>query len=274
MIRREFIKQGISAGFALAVMPTTAWAILTSSEDLVTDHVNIPTPKGMMPAYLAMPKGSGPFPTVLVIHEIFGVHAYIQDVCHRLAKEGYLAIAPYLYFREGDVTQMEDIQQIISKVVNKTNPSQVMSDLDAAVEWLSKNKSANSSMLMMTGFCWGGNIVWTYSYHQPKIKTGVAWYGKLASSPGSESSKTPIEIARTLKTPILGLYGGKDQGIPLKDVQKMRSALKEGRSGSEILVFPEAEHGFHADYRPSYNEKSAKEGWVKMLDWFKKHAHG
>ncbi len=261
--RREFVGLGISAGFALAVTPVTGLAITTSEEGLVLETLKI----GEMPAYMARPKGKGPYPVVIVIQEIFGIHAYIQDVCRRLAKQGYFAIAPSLYYREGDVTKMEDIQKIISDVVMKVPQAQVLSDLDSVMEWVGKQKEADAKRAAITGFCWGGNVVWMYCHHNPKMKAGVAWYGKLVNV-RQAGEKSPLDIGGGLKVPVLGLYGGKDKGIPLIDIEKMKASLK---NGSEIVVFPEAEHGFHADYRPSYHPKSAEEGWKKLLQWFKKH---
>lgn len=263
---------GISAGFALSVSPVTAWAISTPSEGLVTDTIQVPLGSEQMPAYWAMPKGKGPFPVVLVIQEIFGIHAYIQDVCRRLAKEGnYLAIAPSLYFRQGDATKIEDRQKLVSEIVSKVPQSGVMTDLDATLKFLKTKKVANTARVGITGYCWGGNVTWMYSAHNPSLKAGVAWYGRLKGDVTPVMQKYPVEIAKDLKVPVLGLYGAEDQGIPVESVEQMRQALATGKSGSEIIVYPEAEHGFHADYRPSYHEASAKEAWGKLLAWFKKH---
>ena len=269
--RREFIHLGIGAGFALAVSPAAAWAITTSDEGIVAGPVMIPTGGKSMPGYRALPKGKGPFPTVVVIQEIFGIHEYIQDVCRRLAREGYFAVAPSLYFREGDATKIEDISKIVSDIVSKVPQKQVWADLDATLEWLKTTKSSDEARIGITGFCWGGGVTWMYSAHQPKIKAAVAWYGKLSGQPTPINSKFPFDIGATIKTPVLGLYGGQDKGIPQTDVEKMRGLLKQGQSGSEIIVYPDAEHGFHADYRPSYNEKAAKDGWSRLLAWFKAH---
>jgi carboxymethylenebutenolidase len=265
--RREFMVNGLGAGFALAALPVSAWAITTGDEGIVAGPVEIPTEGGPMPGYRAQPKGKGPFPAVLVVHEIFGVHAYLQDICRRLAKAGYATVCPYLYFREGDVTRLKEIEEIRSKVVSKVSPDRVMSDLDATVKWLGSGKAADLRRLGITGFCWGGTAVWTYSAHNPRLKAGVAWYGRLVGTP----LKPPVEIAEKLSVPVLGLYGAKDKGIPLEDVEMMRAALARGKSGSEIVVYPEAEHGFHADYRPTYHEPSAKDGWERMLAWFRKN---
>jgi carboxymethylenebutenolidase len=219
-----------------------------------------------------MPQGPGPFPAILVVHEIFGVHEYIQDICRRLAKQGYLAIAPSLYFRQGDVTRMKDIQQIMSQIVSKVPQEQVMSDLDATLDWLNKFSNCDTSRTGIVGFCWGGNVTWMYSNHNSNIKAGVAWYGPLSGEAVlNRPSKNPIQIATTLKVPVLGLYGGKDTRISNKDIKQMRKQLKKGKSNSKIIVYPKADHGFHADYRASYNQKAASDGWKKMLDWFKNH---
>ncbi len=233
--------------------------------------IKIPTVGGEMPGYWARPKGKGPFPVVLVIQEIFGVHEYIQDVCRRLAKVGYFAVAPSLYFRQGDVTKMTEIPKIISDVVSKVPQDQVMGDLDATLAWLKKNPAANPTRTAITGFCWGGNVTWMYCARNPELKAGVAWYGRLVGEPNAMNKKFPVDIAKDLKVPVLGLYGGKDNGIPQASVDKMKKLLAEGKSGSEIVVYPDAEHAFHADYRPSYHERSAKDAWNQLLAWFKKH---
>jgi carboxymethylenebutenolidase len=271
MTRRDFIGSGITAGFALAVQPISAWAVLTSSDGLVTGTVEIPTKDGTLPAYRAMPQGKGPFPVVLVIHEIFGVHEHIQDICRRFAKLGYLAIAPSLYFRHGDATKIQDIPQIISQIVSKTTLNEVMSDLDSTVQWISASKEGDVSRMGITGFCWGGRTTWMYSAHNPKLKAGVAWYGPLVGEPSPAQPKNPVDIAADLKVPVLGLYGGKDGHITADHVEKMRTALKNSGSKSQIIVYPDAEHGFNADYRPSYNEKDAKDGWSRLLAWFTDH---
>lgn len=268
--RRSLILGGITAGFALAVSPPTAFALNTDEDGLETSQVTIPTAGGSMPGYLAMPKKKGKYPVVIVVHEIFGVHAYIQDVCKRLAKLGYVVISPYLYFREGDVTTIKDIDKIISTVVSKVPQKQVMADLDATLEFLKKLPNTDVSKSYITGFCWGGNVTWMYASHNPKMRAGAAFYGKL-EGPTSDQVKFPVDIAHDLKVPVIGFYGGKDKGISLESVEKMKKALLEAKSKSEIHVYPDAEHGFHADYRPSYNPAAAKDAWEKLVGWFKKH---
>jgi carboxymethylenebutenolidase len=270
--RRVFISTGIGVGFALAVQPISAWAILTSGDGLVTGTVEIPTQNGNMPAYRAMPQGKGPFPVVLVIHEIFGVHEHIQDICRRLAQAGYLAISPNLFFRHGDPTRLHDIKKIVSQIVSKTTLSEAMSDLDSTVKWVAASKQGDVARMGMTGFCWGGKTTWMYCAHNPKLKAGVAWYGSLVGEPTREQPKNPVDIASELHVPVLGLYGGKDDHITSDHVEKMKKALKSNpKNNSKIIIYPDAEHGFNADYRPSYNEKDAKDAWKHLLAWFKEH---
>ncbi len=270
--RRKFIiVSTLAAGFALAVQPISAQVISTDTKGLVAGEVKIPVKDGEIPAYRAMPTTGENFPVVLVIQEIFGVHEHIQDVCRRFAKLGYLAIAPEMFARQGDVSQLTDIQDIISKVVSKVPDAQVMSDLDATVAWAEKSSKGNINKLGITGFCWGGRIVWLYAAHNPEVKAGVAWYGRLVSESKSLTPKHPVDIASELKVPVLGLYGGSDDGIPVKTVEQMREALKAGNSGSEIIVYPDTPHGFYADYRPTYRKEQAQDGWKRLLAWFKQH---
>jgi len=275
--RREFFVTSILAGtFAFAVEPIQAQTrIVTDANGLIAGEVKIPVADGEMPAYRAMPEAKNKnFPVVLVVHEIFGVHEWIQDVCRRFAKLGYMAIAPSLYARQGDVTEMKDVQEIISKVVSKTPDAQVMTDLDATVAYAKKN-NGNTKKLSITGFCWGGRIVWLYAAHNKNLDAGAAWYGGVAASasrPKNPLQPTmPLDVAKDLKVPVLGLYGGLDKGIPLDSVHQMQDELKKGKSKSEIVVFPNADHGFLADYRPQYNKESAEDAWKKMLEWFKKN---
>ena len=221
-----------------------------------------------------MPDKKGKFPVVLVVHEIFGVHEWIQDVCRRFAKLGFMAIAPSLYARQGDVTQMQNIQDIVGKVVSKVPDAQVMTDLDATAAYAVKN-SGNGKKLSITGFCWGGRIVWLYAAHNKNVDAGAAWYGGLVAAPNRPKSELqptmPIDIAKDLKVPIIGFYGGLDTSIPQDTVQRMQDELKKGKSKSEIVVYPNAQHGFHADYRESYNKESSEDAWKKLQDWFKKN---
>lgn len=269
--RRQFVVTALATGFALAVQPVTAETITTDTEGLEAGEIKIPVADGDIPGYRAMPAKGGPFPTVLVVQEIFGVHEHIKDLCRRLAKQGYLAVAPELYARQGDVSKMENIQDIIQKVVSKVPDKQVMSDLDAAVAWAKKSGKGNTEKLAITGFCWGGRIVWLYAAHSKDLKAGAAWYGRLVGNTNDLQPKYPTDIVKELKAPVLGLYGGADQGIPLETVDKMKDELKAAGSKSEIVVYPNTPHGFLADYRPSYRKTEAEDAWKKMLAWFKQH---
>jgi len=275
LTRREVIVTSLAAGFAAAVSPVRADTVITTgTEGLTAGEVKIPVAGGEIPAYRAMPAKGGRFPVVLVVQEIFGVHEHIRDVCRRFAKEGYLAVAPELYARQGDPSKYTDWKQLYSEIVLKVPDAQVMSDLDAAVAWAGKSGSGDVSRVGVTGFCWGGRIVWLYAAHSATLKAGVAWYGRLAGETTPLQPKYPLDVAAELKAPVLGLYGGRDQGIPLADVEKMRAALAAAKSPSEIVVFPDADHGFNADYRPSYRAEDAKEGWRRCLAWFRKHGAG
>ena len=272
--RRDFVVSVLASGFALSVQPVSAQTITTDGKGLTAGEVKIPTADGEMPAYRAMPATGGPFPVVLVVQEIFGVHEHIKDLCRRLAKAGYFAVAPELYARQGDVSQLKDIQEIFTTVVSKVPDAQVMGDLDATVEWASGTGKADTSHLAITGFCWGGRITWLYCAHNPRVKAGVAWYGRLVGQPSALMPKNPIDVAATLKVPVLGLYGAADQGIPVQSVDEMRVALAHGTSRSEVVVYPDTPHGFNADYRPSYRKEAAEDGWKRMLTWFNTHGAG
>ena len=269
--RRAFVVGSLAAGFALAVMPVSADTITTDSNGLVAGEVKIPVKGGEIPAYRAMLASGGPFPTVLVVHEIFGVHEHIKDICRRLAKLGYFAVAPLLYSREGDVASISDVQQIISKVVAKVPDSQVAADLDATVAWAKSTGNADTAKLGITGFCWGGRQVWLYASHNPALRAAVAWYGPLESPPSELRPKNPLDLGSQINVPVLGLYGGKDMGIPPAQIEQMRAALKAAGKPSEIVIYPDAGHGFNADYRPSYNPQAARDGWKRMQAWFKDH---
>lgn len=276
--RRGFLVSSIFAAgaYAAATQPIQAQTrITTDTKGLVAGEIKIPVADGEIPAYRAMPDKKGKkFPVVLVVHEIFGVHEWIQDVSRRFAKLGYMAIAPYLYSRQGDVAQMQNIQDIISKVVAKVPDATVMSDLDSTVAW-AKNNSGNTKKLSITGYCWGGRVVWLYAAHNKNVDAGAAWYGRLVPTEQSPrfslQPKYPIDVAKDLNVPVIGLYGGLDTGIPVNTVQQMQDELKKGKSKSEIVVYPNAGHGFLADYREGYNRESAQDAWGKMLDWFRKN---
>ena len=274
--RREFFVTSILAGaFALAIQPIAAQTrITTDANGLIAGEVKIPVADGEMPAYRAMPDKKGEFPTILVIHEIFGVHEWVQDVCRRFAKLGFLAIAPSLYARQGDVLQIKEVRDIITNVVSKVPDSQVVSDLDATVAYAAKNKG-ETKKLSVTGFCWGGRQVWLYAAHNPQVRAGAAWYGPLvpsARSPRNPLQPTyPIDVAKDLKVPVIGFYGGLDTNITQDHVKQMRDELNKGTSQSEIIVYPNAKHGFHADYRESYNKEASEDAWAKLQAWFKKY---
>jgi len=272
--RRGFFVTALAAGFAAAVHPVHAQtAISTDADGLTAGEVKIPVADGTMPAYRAAPAGRSALPTVLVVQEIFGVHEHIRDVCRRFAKLGYLAVAPELYARQGDPSKISDIPALMSTIVSKVPDAQVMSDLDATADWAAK-QGGDSKKLGITGFCWGGRIVWLYAAHRPALAAGVAWYGRLVGDRTALTPANPIDIAASLQVPVLGLYGGADAGIPVATVDQMRAALKEnhGAGGSsEIVVYPDTPHAFHADYRPSYREQAAKDGWKRCIDWFRAH---
>lgn len=275
--RREFVMTTLTAGFALAVQPISAQTMITTDTNgLVAGEVKIPTVDGQIPAYRAMPATGKSFPVVLVVQEIFGVHEHIKDICRRFAKLGHMAIAPELFARQGDVSKLTDFNEIISKVVSKVPDAQVMSDLDATVTYAKKSGTGQTGKLGITGFCWGGRIVWLYAAHNPQLAAGVAWYGRLTGrgEPNELQPKHPLDVAGSLKAPVLGLYGAEDQGIPLDTVEQMRRALKDAKGAakqSEIIVYPKGPHGFHADYRPSYRPEMAKDGWQRLQQWFAKY---
>jgi carboxymethylenebutenolidase len=255
--------------FASAVQPVAAdTLVITNTEGLLTGDVSIPTPQGDIPAYRAQPAGSGDarLPIVLVVQEIFGVHEHIRDVARRFAKLGYLAVAPELYYRQGDVAQLPTIDAI-REVVVKVPDGQVLSDLDASAAWAAAH-GGDPQRLSITGFCWGGRSVWLYAAHQPQLKAGVAWYGKLAHPASPLQPRSPIDVAGALKAPVLGLYGGEDQGIPLSDVKALQARL---HPPSGVRVYGDAPHAFYADYRPSYRQQAAQDGWARLLDWFERH---
>lgn len=273
--RRKFIVSSLGAGFALAVRPAAGQTtITTDSIGLLASEIKVPAAGGEMPAYCAQPADGASFPVILVVQEIFGVHEHIKDICRRLAKLGYLAIAPELYARQGDPRQYSDIQELLSMIVAKVPDAQVMADLDACVTW-AKAHSGNTDRLGITGFCWGGRITWLYSAHNPQLKAGVAWYGRLVGPTNELTPRQPLDIAGKLHGPVLGLYGAADQGIPLDTVKQMRQALalavNRSSKGSTIHVYDNTPHAFYADYRPSYRKNEAADGWHRLQVWFRQH---
>lgn len=269
--RRQFLVRQLAVGFALAVRPIGAQTIHTDADGLNAGEVQIPVADGMIPGYRACPSRGGNFPVILVVQEIFGVHEHIKDICRRLAKLGYCAVAPELFARQGDVSQIQDVQQIINTVVSKVPDAQVMSDLDATIDWAVRHSRGARDHVAIVGFCWGGRIVWLYAALSTKIKAGAAFYGRLEGEATELTPKQPIDYAGALKAPIIGFYGGKDTGISLESVERMRTSLRVVDDPSEIVVYPDAGHGFNADYRPSYNKEAAEDAWKRMLDWFKKN---
>jgi carboxymethylenebutenolidase len=270
MPRRAFVST-LVAGFTLAAGPVRADAIVTDADGLVAGEVSVAVSDGHIPAYRARPAGTRQAPVVLMVQEIFGVHEHIKDLCRRLAHAGYYAIAPSLYARYGDPGKydMAHIGDLIKDVVAKVPDAEVMSDLDSTVAF-ARGEDGDTTKLAITGFCWGGRVVWLYAAHNHALKAGVAWYGPLAGTDNAIRPHTAIELAGEVRAPVLGLYAGLDQNIHQSDIDAMQAALKaSGNTVSHIDVFADAQHGFNADYRPSYNEKDAKEGWARMLAWFK-----
>jgi len=269
--RRSFAATGLVTGFTLAAGPLNAAAIVTDTKGLDAGEVSVPVSDGQIPAYRARPSGKTKAPTVLVVQEIFGVHEHIKDLCRRLAHLGYYAIAPSLYARFGDPGKydMAHIQGLVTDIVSKVPDDEVMHDLDSTVAFAS-GEDADTAKLAITGFCWGGRVVWLYAEHSPALKAGVAWYGPLAGTPNALRPHTATELVPQLNAPVLGLYAGLDKNITAADIDAMRAALtKAGKTNSRIDVFADAQHGFNADYRDTYNEKDAKEGWSRMIAWFK-----
>ena len=268
LARRGMLMTGLISGFTLATTRVDAQALHTDAAGLEAGEAKIPVADGTLPAYYARPAGAGPFPVVLVIEEIFGVHEYIKDTCRRLAKAGYLAVAPELYARLGDLSTMTDVGAIIRDVISKAPDDQVMKDLDSTAAWAAANKGA-AGKLAVTGFCRGGRGTWFYAAHNPAVKAAVAWYGPVGGQPSPIQPKTATDMATELKAPLLGLYGGQDTGIPVAAVQEAAAKAKAAGKTVEIVVYPDAPHGFHADYRPSYRKDAADDGWKRMLAWFK-----
>jgi carboxymethylenebutenolidase len=279
--RRQFVRSMLgggvlASGYAAAVMPSgELWAQVqrTDAHGLEAGAVLIPSAGFNMPAYRAMPAQYRPRGVILVVHEVWGVHEYIRDVCRRFAKEGYLALAPDFFGRQGDVSVLQAPAEIFAKVVNFVSDHQVIGDLDASVEWL-KGQGVNTARLGITGFCWGGRIVWLYGAERAELRAGVAWYGRLTTGTNAQTPFHPLDVADKLKVPVLGLYGGKDDGIPLSQVDEMKTRLSFGdkaSAASEIVVYPEAPHAFHADYRPTFRADAARDGWTRCLAWFDRH---
>ncbi len=276
--RRLALQTALGLGYAASAAPLMAQtAVKTSSEGLIEGEVVIDVNGFKMPAYRSAPKGKSNLPVVLVISEIFGVHEYIADVTRRFAKAGYLAIAPELFVRQGDPSSYGEMGKLIAEVISKVPDAQVMADLDATLQWAGKN-GGNANRAAITGFCWGGRITWLYAAHNPKLKAGVAWYGRVEGQTNANNPKHPVDLAVQLKAPVLGLYGGEDAGIPVTSVNNMKEVLalaasrgNKAAKASEFVLYPDAPHAFHADYRPSYRAAPATDGWNRALAWFKQH---
>jgi carboxymethylenebutenolidase len=269
--RHEFTKVAAGTGFAAATLPVAAQSVIhTDAGGLTAGTINLNVNGQTVPVYRAQLEGKSNLPVILVISEIFGVHEHIADVARRFARQGYLALAPELFVRQGDPSAIADIPKLMKEIVSQAPDAQVMGDLDACVAWAAQN-GGNVDKLGITGFCWGGRITWLYSAHNPKVKAGVAWYGRLVGDTTPKQPQQPVDIAAALSVPVLGLYGAQDSGIPLDTVEKMKAALAQGSSGSAFVVYPDAGHAFYADYRPAYNEKDARDGFARALAWFKEH---
>ncbi|MBB5392569.1 MULTISPECIES: dienelactone hydrolase family protein [unclassified Herbaspirillum] len=269
--RRTFLKTALGTGFAAAVLPVCAQTMIkTDTAGLTAGEVAITFNGQRVPAYRAQPEGKTNLPVVIVVSEIFGVHEHIADIARRFAKLGYLAIAPDFFIRQGNPLAYTSIAELQKDIISKVPDEQVMGDIDAFVAWAGEN-GGDTRRLGITGFCWGGRIVWLYSAHNPKVKAGAAWYGRLVGDKSALFPQQPIDIAPSLKVPVIGLYGAKDQGIPVSTVEQMKEALQKAGNKSEFHVYPNSGHAFNADYRPSYVEADAKDAWAHVVAWFKSH---
>ena len=270
--RRRFVRSALGSGFAAATLPVAAQTrVKTDEAGLTAGEVTVDVNGFKMPVYRAAPAGRTGLPVVLVISEIFGVHEYIADVTRRWAKAGYFAVAPELFARQGDPQSYGEIAKILSEIVDKTPDAAVMADLDACLTWAA-SQGADTSRSAVTGFCWGGRITWLYAAHSPRVKAAVAWYGRLVGATTSNTPQHPVDVAARLHGPVLGLYGGNDTGIALSTVEQMKAALSRGSAAaqkSQFVVYPDAPHAFHADYRPTYRQAAAEDGWQRALAWFK-----
>jgi len=270
MARRGMMMTGLISGFTLAVSRAEAQVIHTDTQGIEAGEVKIPVADGTLPGYYARPTGAGPFPTVLVIEEIFGVHEHIKDLCRRLAKSGYLAVAPELYARIADLSTMTDASVIVRDVISKAPDATIMTDLDSTASWAAANHG-DPARLAVTGFCRGGRNAWFYAAHNPNLKAAAAWYGPVGGAPSPIQPQTAADMATELKAPLLGQYGGQDTGIPVASVQEAAAKAKAAGKTVEIVIYPDAPHGFNADYRPSYRKADAEAAWARMLAWFKQY---
>ena len=269
--RRGFVVTSLASGFAVASNPVLAQAITTDTQGLTAGEISIVVADGKIPGYRAMPAKRGQYPVVLVVQEIFGVHEHIKDVCRRFAKLGYYAIAPELFARQGDVAKMTDIGAILSQVVAKVPDAQVSSDLDATVAFAKASGSADTRKLGVVGYCWGGRAAWIYARHNPKVKAAVAYYGLLDGMKSDIKPQDPVDFASEIKVPVLGLYAGIDDFVKPAVIEQMRNGIAKSGSGSEIVVFPGVNHGFNADYRPTYDKTAATYAAKLTRDWLRDH---
>jgi carboxymethylenebutenolidase len=270
--RRGFVATTLAtAGYTLAAGPVAAQTVIqTDTQGLTAGDIKIPVSGGEMGGYRAKPASGSGHPTVIVCQEIFGIHEYIKDTCRRLAKAGYLAVAPDYYFRQGDPSKASDVQGALA-VANKKPDSELLSDLDATARWATGTDGGNPQKLGVTGFCRGGRATWMLSTHNPNLKAAVAWYGPVVGQASELTPKSPLERVADLKCPVLGLYGSADTGIPVDTLKQMEAAAKAAGKTVEFVIYPDAPHAFHADYRQTYRAEPAKDGWSRMLAWFKQH---
>lgn len=270
--RRSLATGALAMGYAAATGPVNAAAITTPGDGLVQEQVRYPSQGFDLPAFVARPAARGRHPVVIVVSEIFGLHAYIQDVCRRLARLGYVAVAPAFFARAGDPSPLTDFAAIRA-IVNTATNAQVMGDIDATIAWADARRFVARDRIGITGFCWGGTVVWMALAHTARLRSGVAWYGRLRTRPdqSGEARDWPVDLPGRLNGPVLGLYAGNDSGIPMADVEAMQAALAErDRTGSRIIVYPGAQHGFHADYRPQFDASAAHDGWTRLESWFQR----
>ena len=267
--RRTFVVTALATGFAIASNPILAQAIKTDSAGLTEGEVSVPVTDGKIPAYRAMPDKPGKYPTVLVVQEIFGVHEHIKDMCRRFAKLGYYAIAPEMYARQGDVSKMTDIGAILSTVVAKVPDAQVNADLDATVAFAKASGSADTDRLGLVGYCWGGRAAWVYAHHNTSLKAVVSYYGLLDGMKSTIKAQDPVDFAANIQVPVLGLYAGIDGFVKPAVIDTMRAGIVKSGSGSQIVVFPNVNHGFNADYRPTYDKTVATYAWKLTRDLLK-----
>ncbi|MCJ2121984.1 dienelactone hydrolase family protein [Methylobacterium sp. J-077] len=272
--RRGFVMTSLISGLTAATTSVEAQVIHTEAAGIEAGEVKIPAADGPMPAYRAVPEGAGPFPIVLVIEEIFGVHEYIKDICRRLAKAGYCAVAPELYARQGDLSTMTDPKVIIRDVISKTPDAQWIGDLDATAAWAASAAKGDPGRLGVMGWCRGGRDVWLYAAHRRDLKAAVAWYGPIGGERTDIQLRTAGDVAAEINAPLLGLYGGADTGIPPASVEEARDKAQQAGRSVELVIYPDAPHGFHADYRPSYRKDAAEDGWNRALAFLKAHGVG